>query len=356
MGPLTETGLDARIALTRGTLRVDVTLAAARGEVVGILGPNGGGKTSAVLALAGALPLEQGHVVVSGATWERAGRARRLPEQRSVGLMLADPLLFPHLRAVDNVAYGPRSRGMAARTARARARLELERVGLGDLAHARPGELSSGQAARVALARALAVDPELLLLDEPLSALDPETRARTRTDLARRLHDYAGVTVLVTHDPLDALTLADRLVFVEAGAVTQVGTPGQVLREPRTPYVATVVGLNLYAAQADSHELLALDGGCPLVVGTSPLGPVWAAISPHAVVLHRGPPEGSARNAWPMRVTEVTLRGQSARVSLTGPLELIAEVTLASVAALGIQVGSDLWASVKATEVGTYPR
>jgi molybdate transport system ATP-binding protein len=269
--------------------------------------------------------------------------------------MLADALLFPHLRAVDNVAYGLRSRGVRAGAARARARAELERVGLADHASARSTELSSGQAARVALARALATDPALLILDEPLSALDPHTRPRTRSDLAR-LHDYDGVTVLVTHDPLDALTLADRLVFIEGGAVTQVGTPAEVLREPRTPYVATVVGLNLYAAQSDSRGTLTLAGNATLVTSDPTPGEVWATISPHAVVLHRDHPEGSARNAWPLRVTDVTLQGQSARVSLTGALDLIAEVTLASVAALGIHVGTDLWASVKATEVVTYPR
>jgi molybdate transport system ATP-binding protein len=353
---MSDAALDARIALTRGALEVDVALRADRGEVIGILGPNGGGKTSTVLALAGVLPLAGGHVVVDGTTWEGAGSRRRLPEQRNVGLMLADALLFPHLRAVDNVAYGLRSRGVRAGAARARARAELERVGLADHASARSTELSSGQAARVALARALATDPALLILDEPLSALDPHTRPRTRSDLARRLHDYDGVTVLVTHDPLDALTLADRLVFIEGGAVTQVGTPAEVLREPRTPYVATVVGLNLYAAQSDSRGTLTLAGDATLVTSDPTPGEVWATISPHAVVLHRDHPEGSARNAWPLRVTDVTLQGQSARVSLTGALDLIAEVTLASVAALGIHVGTDLWASVKATEVVTYPR
>lgn len=349
-------GLQARIRLSRGPVRLDVPLSAAAGEIIAILGPNGGGKTTTVLALAGVLPLVDGHVTVGGRAWERPGQNRLPPERRDVGLMLADPLLFPHLRAVDNVAYGPRSRGTPRSAARTRAVEELTRVGLREHLSSRPAELSSGQAARVALARALATDPELLLLDEPLSALDPDTRARTRSDLAHRLAAYDGVTVIVTHDPLDALTLADRLVFIEDGAVSQVGTPAEVLREPRTPYVATVVGLNLYAAQSDSRGTLALEGGTVLQTSSATGGAVWATVSPHAVALHRNRPEGSARNVWPMRVTDVTLQGQSARIGLTGPLPLIAEVTLASVTELSIRVGVELWASVKATEVPTYPR
>jgi molybdate transport system ATP-binding protein len=352
------TGLDARIALTRGPVRLDVALRAAPGEIIGILGPNGGGKTSTILALAGILPLESGHVRVGGQSWEGDGR-RLLPEERDVGLMLAEPLLFPHLRAIDNVAYGPRSRGVSRHEARERAAAQLARVGLAERAHARPRELSSGQAARVALARALAAEPALLLLDEPLSSLDPDTRARTRSDLAARLAAYAGVTVLVTHDPLDALTLADRLVFVEDGHVTQTGTPTEVLHEPRTPYVATVVGLNLYAGQSDPQGAVSLAGGARLVTShpaRAADSPVWATVAPSAVSLHRQPPEGSPRNNWLLTVTDITLQGQSARVGMSGALELTAEVTLASVTALGLHVGDELWASVKATEVGTYPR
>jgi len=348
-------GLDARICLSRGEIEVDVALTAEPGQVIGVLGPNGGGKTTTVLALAGVLALGEGHIRVAGDVWDD-GRRRLAPEQRAVGLMLADSLLFPHLRALDNVAFGPRSRGVSRHDARDRARTELERVGLSDRATSRPRELSSGQQARVALARALATDPALLLLDEPLAALDPDTRARTRSDLAARLTAYDGVTVLVTHDPLDALTLADHLVFVEDGRVTQAGTPAEVLSEPRSAYVGTVVGLNLYAAQGDSHgHVHTADGG--LIVTTSPTeGAVWATIPPSAVSLHRHEPEGSPRNAWRLRIASVTMQGQSARVGLVGDVALTAEVTLESVTALGLQVGQGVWAAVKATEVRTYPR
>ena len=348
-------GLDAHIVLPRGAIDIDVDLTAEPGETIGVLGPNGGGKTTTVLALAGVLALASGHVRIGGQVWDD-GRRRRAPEQRDVGLMLADALLFPHLRAVDNVAYGPRSRGVGKTAARDRARVELARVGLADQAGSRPRELSSGQAARVALARALATDPALLLLDEPLAALDPDTRARTRSDLAGRLASYEGVTVLVTHDPLDALTIADRLVFVEGGRVSQAGTPSEVLHEPRSPYVATVVGLNLYAAQGDSRGHVALDQGDSLTTTGPTEGRVWATVPPSAVSLHRRRPEGSPRNTWLLHVSEVTRQGQSARVGLEGALPLTAEVTLQSVTELELQVGQPLWAAVKATEVRTYPR
>lgn len=347
--------LDARVRLRRGQTEVDVALSAEPGQVIGVLGPNGGGKTTTVLALAGVLPLMSGHVRVGPDVWDD-GHRRVPPEQRAVGLMLADSLLFPHLRAVDNVAYGPRSRGVDRHAARERAEDELGRVGLAERADARPHELSSGQQARVALARALATDPSLLLLDEPLAALDPDTRARTRTELAARLAGYDGVTVLVTHDPLDALTLADHLVFVEDGRVSQAGTPAEVLGEPRSHYVATVVGLNLYAGQGDSHGHVTTPTGAVLVTTDPTEGPVWATVPPQGVALHRSRPDGSPRNTWQLRVAGVTMQGQSARVGLEGDLTLTAEVTLESVAGLGIRVGERLWAAVKATEVRTYPR
>lgn len=359
-------GLSAELAIDRGGFRLRIDLEAPAG-VTALLGPNGSGKSTALLGLAGLHPLTAGHVRVGDTTWadtRGAGPLRRglAPEARSVGMVLAEPMLFPHLSLLDNVAFGPRSRGMRRAPARERARSELDRVGLGDLLGRRPSQVSSGQAQRAALARALATDPALLLLDEPLSALDPQTRSRTRADLAARLRDYPGVTVVTTHDPLDALTLADQLVFVEDGRVAQVGSPDEVVARPRTAYVASLVGLNLLAGVLETGEppVLRLEGGEPLVLAEPPAGArrgdrVWATVNPEAVSLFTGRPDTSARNLWPLEVESVTVTGQRARVHLGGVLPLVAEVTLGAVAALGITRGRQLWAAVKATEIHAYP-
>ncbi len=362
--------LDAHVAVDLGGFDLDLVLDCPRG-VTAVLGPNGSGKTTALKALAGLLPLAGGHVRVAGRTWAD-DRTHLSPEDRSVGLVLADPLLFPHLSLLDNVSYGPRSRGMQRAAARGRAAEELEQVGLADLARRRPAQVSQGQAQRAALARALATDPELLLLDEPLSALDPQTRSTTRADLAHRLRDYAGVTVLVTHDPLDALTLADRLLFVEDGRVVQRGTPAEIVVRPRSTYVAGVVGLNLLRGACAPGDVpgLVLPDGTGLVVAELPgaAGPgdeLLATVNPAAVTLYTERPHASARNLWRLEVGAVTVTGQRARVRLHRPaeeagpggpgLELTAEVTLPAVAQLGITVGTRLWAGVKATEVEVYP-
>lgn len=355
--------LEAHVDVTLGTFRVDLELARPQG-VTAVLGPNGSGKTTVLKALAGLHTLGSGHVRVAGRTWADA-RTHLPPEERDVGMVLADPLLFPHLSLLDNVAFGPRSRGMPRAAARARAAEELGRVGLEDLAGRRPSQVSQGQAQRAALARALATDPEVLLLDEPLSALDPQTRSATRADLARRLRAFAGTTVLVTHDPLDALTLADQLLFVEDGRVVQAGTPAEVVARPRSRYVAGVVGLNLVhgtLAPGDGPTTLAITGGGELVVAEVPAGAqpgeeLLATVNPAAVTLYTAAPEASARNLWRLEVVAVTVTGQCARVRLHGipGTDLVAEVTLGAVAELGVTPGARLWAGVKATEVAVYP-
>lgn len=347
--------LAAQVGLTRGGFTLDAQIAADPGEVVAILGPNGSGKTTLLHAVAGLAPLSRGLIRVDGNDWAVVPGRELPPEQRACGLLAADHLLFPHLSARDNVAFGPRSRGVARDAARARAQVELDRLGIGDLAARRPGELSHGQAQRVALARALATDPRVLLLDEPLAALDPASRPAIRHVLSTRLPGFDGMTLLVTHDPLDALTMADRLVFLRDGAVIQEGPPEEIVRRPRDAYVAQVAGLNLLRGNARGEGLVEVAGGLGVVVAAAVApGPSWVAFSPSAVALHRRRPEGSPRNAWRCTVASVEHTGQTARVRLTGRIDLVADVTLASVAELRLGPGTPVWASVKATEVTAY--
>jgi len=348
--------LDAHLLLSRGGLDLDLPLTGDDGRVVAVLGPNGAGKTTALHALAGLVRLDAGHVDVDGVRWAGPG-VHVEASQRSVGMLAADHLLFPHLTAAGNVAFGPRSRGLDRASTAARAHRELEALGVGDLAGRRPAALSHGQAQRVAIARALATDPRLLLLDEPLSALDPATRPHVRATLAARLRDYGGCTVIVTHDPLDALTLADHLVFVEGGRVVQEGTPADVVARPRDSYVAQVVGLNLYAGDAPDGSTVLTALGPVVTAGHTHRGGSWLAFAPNAVALYPEEPHGSTRNTWPVTVTSVELVGQTARVRLETPAggAMVAEVTPPAVASLRLHPGTAVWAGVKATEVTAYP-
>ncbi|RFU37288.1 ABC transporter ATP-binding protein [Actinomadura logoneensis] len=352
-------GLDARLVVRRPGFDLDLDLRAAPGEVVALLGPNGAGKSTALRALAGLVPLADGHVRVDGR--DLTGLP---PERRGVGMVFQEYLLFPHLSALENVAFGPRAQGAGRREARRRAAEWLEHVGLADQASARPRALSGGQAQRVALARALAVRPGLLLLDEPLSALDAHTRLEVRAALRRHLAGFAGASVMVTHDPLDALTLADRLVVVEEGRLVQQGAPADVARHPRTPYVARLVGLNLFRGRADGGTVALADGGLKIDAVTSPEGDVFLAFEPSAVALYRSRPDGSPRNLWKARVTAVESRGDRFRIRLDvgggeaapgGGPEVSADVTAAAVADLSLAEGVCTWVSVKATEVRVYP-
>lgn len=349
--------LDADLHVSRGDFHLRLPLTATEGEVIAVLGRNGAGKTTALHALAGIVPLDDGHITVGGETWAR-GRQSSEASTRHTGLVHADHLLFPHLSALGNVAFGPRSRGATRAQAAATARRELTALGLGDLADRRPAALSHGQAQRVALARALAPAPTLLLLDEPLSALDPSTRAEVRAQLSHRLADYQGVSVLVTHDPLDALTMAHHLVFLDAGRVVQSGSPAQVVAQPTDSYVAEVVGLNLYAGVARDDHIVSWEGGAVATSGHAHRGPSWAVFAPSAVSLFRSHPEGSPRNTWRTTVTAVELVGQRARVRLRSDAgtPVIAEVTAAAIADLRLHPGDVMWASVKASEVTAYPR
>lgn len=342
--------LDAHVLVHRKGFTLDVALRAGAGEVVAVLGPNGAGKSTLLRALAGLIPHE-GHVHLDGRPVHDLS-----PQDREVGVVFQDYRLFPHLSARENVAFPLRSRGTGKDAARTTADAWLTRLHLQGLERRRPAELSGGQAQRVALARALVSDPRLLLLDEPLSALDAGVRTEVRVELHRQLADFAGPALLVTHDALEALALADRLVVLEAGRVVQDAPPSQVVRRPATPYVAQLAGLNLLHGQAQDG-VLALTGGGEVVIADRALsGPALAVLRPSSVLLHRSRPEGSsARNVFPSRMSHLEVLGDRVRVGLDGPPALIADVTAAAVADLRLAAGEQVWVSLKATDLEAYP-
>jgi molybdate transport system ATP-binding protein len=344
--------LEAHVVVRRAGFTLDATLEVGDGEVVALLGPNGAGKTTALRALAG-LVANEGRVVLDGAVLDGVPT-----ERRPIGVVFQDYLLFPHLSIVDNVAFGPRCHGTGRAAAHREALDWLDRVGLRDHARAKPRMLSGGQAQRVALARALAVHPRLLLLDEPLAALDAGTRLDIRSRLRHHLSGFAGATVVVTHDPLDAMVLADRIVVLERGSIVQSGAPVDVARRPRTGYVARLVGLNLYrglaGADGAGRTVELVDGG-RLAVDDAVTGEVFVAFPPSAVGLFSTKPEGSPRNVWPVTVAGMERYGDRVRVELAGAPPVLADVTAAAMAELGLLAGHEVWAAVKATETHAYP-
>ena len=347
--------LTAQMHVVNGTFDLDVDIEVGEGETVAILGPNGAGKSTMLRALAGLHRLDAGRLSLNGRVLdEPAARTFVPPECRPVGVVFQNLRLFPNLSAVDNVAFGLCCRRVPRREASRRATEWLDRLGLADRATARPAELSGGQAQRVAMARALAVAPEMLLLDEPLSSLDVGMRAEMRRDLQRALGSFPGVRLVVTHDPTEAFTLGDRLIILEDGRVVQTGTPAEVTARPRSQYVAQFVGVNLLRGWAERGRLT-VDGGFQLVVPDGRHGDVWAGIRPRAVALHRERPGGSPRNAWACRIESLDVERDVLRVALTGKPPLVAEVTTEAFAELGLGPGDTVWASVKATEIEVFP-
>jgi molybdate transport system ATP-binding protein len=353
--------LQAHLTVRLGELDLAVDLDAPAGAVTAVLGPNGAGKTTLLRCIAGSLAIDSGSIRLDGTTLDEPPATFVPQERRHIGIVHQDYLLFPHLTALDNVAFGPRAQGRSTRAARAIAHQWLDRVGVAGCADRRPAALSGGQAQRVALARALATEPAALLLDEPLAALDAGVRIDVRRDLGGflsgggALPGYRGTTILVTHDPVDALALADHVAVLEHGQVSQAGTLAEVTSQPRTRYVADLIGTNLLHGTA-SGPTITTDTGASLTTAEPHRGAVFVTIAPAAIALHRREPEGSPRNRWRTEVAHLDLLGDRVRVHLRPPLELVAEITPAAAAELGLRDGDPLWATVKATEVCAYPR
>ncbi len=360
MPPAAGAGLAIDGTVEVGGFHLEVALSVPPGETFGVLGPNGAGKSVLLRTLAGLIPLTSGSITLNGRLLDDVESDTFLEAQRRpVGLVFQDYRLFPHLDVLQNVAFGARCRGASRREARSLSAAWLDRLDLTELAGRRPRQLSGGQAQRVALARALAADPDLLLFDEPLAALDARTRLDVRAELRRHLRDFRGPVLIVTHDPLEALVMADRLVVLERGGVVQYGTPGQIARRPVTDYVARLVGLNLYTGGLDRDSTtVALDQGGSLVVTPTADAPerVVVALRPSAITVHTERPERvSHRNIWPGTILSMERLSDRVRLDVDAEPPALVDVTAAAVADLGLRDGLRVWLSAKATDIDAYP-
>ena len=320
-----------------------------RGEFVSFLGPSGCGKTTTLRMIAGFETPTSGTIKINGVDLTNTP-----PNRRNVGMVFQSYALFPNMTVADNIGFGLKIARRPAGEIATRIEEMLRTVHLPEFGARYPYQLSGGPQQRVALARALAPNPRVLLLDEPLSALDATTRVEVRHDLKSHLDSFRGIRLVVTHDALEAMTLADRLVVIEDGHHVQTGTPAEVTERPKSRYVADLVGVNLLRGEAEAGAIQ-LAGGPKVAAAGATSGDVFAVIHPRAVSIHRSRPEGSPRNVWPGRASRLDLFGDRVRVRIEGAVTLVAEVTPAAVADLQLQAGGEVWASFKATDVAVYP-
>jgi len=356
--------LDVRIRRRLGSFELEAAFVAPEGAITVLVGESGGGKTTLLRLVAGLLAPDEGRIVLDDRVLcDRASGVWVPPEARSTGWVAQDYALFPHLSARENVAFGLRATRRPAAEVRERTARTLERFGLAAIGERRPHQLSGGQQQRVALARALVLDPRVLLLDEPLAALDPASRRSVRGELRRLLDGLPCVTLFVTHDPAEALAFGDSLAVIEGGRVTQAGERDQFLRRPRSRYVAEFLGLNLFEGEvtgrsSDGLAVLLAAGGRLAVPDPGAAARARALLHPHDVTLSLEPPEGSARNRLRGPIEDLIPEppsGERVRVLLGTRPPIAAQVTRAAVESLGLVRGREIWASFKATAVELLP-
>jgi molybdate transport system ATP-binding protein len=347
---------------------LDVEFSVSAGEVLAVLGPNGAGKSTALHVIAGLIHPDEGLVRLGDRVLtDTAAGVNVATHDRRVGLLLQDPLLFPHLSVAANVAFGPRSR----RSGRARRRPHekstalrwLREVDAEQLADHKPRQLSGGQAQRVAIARALAAQPDVLLLDEPLTGLDVAAAAAIRTVLRTVVTQSGCAVILITHDLLDVFALADRVLVLESGKISEIGPVPEVLTAPRSHFGARIAGVNLVNGTIGPDGLLHTGSGAHwhgTAAGRLASGQQAVAVfAPAAVAVYQDPPIGSPRNTVQVTVAELDTRGADVLVrgqdQPNGAPGLAALITVDAAAELRLTPGTRVWFSVKAHEVALHP-
>ncbi len=339
----------------------DVELELDPGERVALLGPNGAGKSTLLSILAGVLRPDTGLATIDGRTiFDLGSGAPRwlAPWNRGVSLLAQDPLLFPHLSVLDNVAFGPKSSGQRTRTARVTARRWLDEVGAAEFADRKPAQLSGGQAQRVAIARALAANPRLLLLDEPLAALDVAAAPLLRRVLRRVLADRSAI--IVTHDLLDALLLSHKILVIDGGTIVEAGPTAEVIKHPRTPFTARIAGLNMISGSSRADAIMQPNGQVVFGMYRTPVPPGEPAIAvfgPTAVAIFTEAPHSSARNTLAVTISEFEPRDEQVRVraSTADGATFTADVIAQTVSELDLYPGREVYYAIKATAVTIYP-
>jgi molybdate transport system ATP-binding protein len=353
--------LELDVVSERGGFDLRAAFVAEAGSTTVIVGESGAGKTTLLRLAAGLDQPSRGRIALDGQVYADPAVGIAVPAwRREVGFVAQDYALFPHLTVEQNVAFGPRARGGARSAIGPRVSEALRRTGIAELGRRKPGTLSGGQQQRAALARALVLDPRLLLLDEPLAALDLQTRRAVRGELRDLLRTLGCVTLYVTHSPIEALLFGDRIVVLEQGRVSQTGTRDDLLRYPRSRYVAELMGTNLFAgimaARPEAPVVRTGDGDVAVSDPGEP-GDVFVAVDPTQITIHPHPPEGSAQNSFAGPILELAQEppsGERVRVVLGTRPPLVAEVTREAVAGLALREGMTVFASFKATGIRTY--
>ena len=338
--------LDARVILNRDSLTLDVELQLQHGEVIAVLGPNGAGKTSLLHALLGWLELESGWIMVNGEVIDSPDTDSYVPPQhRPFGMVFQDGLLFPHMSVEKNILFGAGKDFNLKPLA--------ESLQANELLAKFPSELSAGERQRAAIARSLAARPKVLFLDEPFSALDIQGKRRGRSLLKEALAIGVSGCLIVTHDLVDAFTLADRVMIIEGGKLTQFDVPDRIRSRPGSEWIADLVGWNYYEGIGEG-SVVTLPHGTTIFTAQDDLdGPTSISINPASVSIFKSQPSGSPRNSWLSSIKNIEILDGRARVSLVGEIDICADITTAAANELRQSISSEVWVSVKATEVDT---